>query len=101
MKLALSFISGIIVCGLLFFGVQSAIPIRAQTENETDNLSALSTNLSQSLVELLPDIEKIYREAVTTPLQEAEKKIYDEDLAQFYQTLLERSALDEPVGGPN
>ena len=96
MKMTLSFISGIIVCGLLFFGVQSALPILAQTEPESDNLSALSENLTQSLINLLPDIEKIYRDAITTPIQEAEKKIYDDEIADFYQTLIERSSLDKP-----
>ncbi|MFC2066909.1 hypothetical protein ACFLUO_07705 [Chloroflexota bacterium] len=96
MKMTLSFISGIIVCGLLFFGVQSALPILAQTDDESDNLSALSANLSQSLINFLPDIEKIYRDAITTPLQEAEKKIYDDDIADFYQALLKRTALDKP-----
>ena len=85
-KTILSFFSGILVCGLLVFGVQSAIPIKAQTENVTsDNFS---------LVELLPDLERIYREALTMPLQEAKKKIYDEDIAQYYDRLLERTGLD-------
>ena len=90
LKLTLSFLSGLAVCGLLLFGVQSAIPTRAQTDDlSSDNFS---------LVELLPDIEKIYREALITPLQKAEEKIYDEDIADFYQTLMERSALDITVG---
>ena len=97
MKASLGFFCGMIVCGLLLFGVQSAIPIRAQTEN----VSGVSENFSQSLVELLPDIEKIYREALTSPLHEAEKKIYDEDIAQFYHTLLERTSLDKPAGESN
>ena len=97
MKMALSFVSGLVVCGLLIFGVKSAIPIRA----ETDNLSGLTDNLSQSMVELLPDIERIYRESLITPFQKAENKIYDEDIAQFYQELLDNSVLYEPEGGAN
>ena len=93
MKMIVGFFSGVIICGLLLLGIQTAIPIRAQT----DNLSETSDNLSQSLTELLPDIEKIYREALTSPLQEAEKKIYDEDIAQFYHSLLERTDLDKPA----
>ena len=95
-KMTLSFISGILVCGLLFFGVQSALPLLAQTEPGSDNLSALSANLSQSLINFLPDIEKIYRDAITTPLRETEKKIYDDDIADFYQALLKKSSLDNP-----
>ena len=64
----------------------SAMPIGA-TDNLSDNLS---------LVELLPDIEKIYREALTLPYQEAAKHIYDEDIAQFYGLLLQRTGLDTP-----
>jgi len=96
-KMALSFVSGLVVCGLLIFGVKSALPIRA----ETDNLSGLSDNLSQSLTELLPDIERIYRESLTAPFIKAEGKIYDEDIAQFYQELLDNSILYEPEGGAN
>ena len=90
MKVALSFFVGVVFCGLLLVGMQTVMPIRAQT----GNLSAASDNLSLSLIDLLPDLEKIYREALITPLQEAKKTIYDDDIAQFYQTLLERSALD-------
>ena len=45
----------------------------------------------------MPDIEKIYREALISPLLEAEDTIYDEDIAQYYHGLLERTALDEPA----
>ncbi len=86
MKTVIIFFSGIIVSGLLLLGVVSAVPIFAQSDNESsDNFS---------LVDLLPDLEKIYREALITPLLEAEKKIYDEDIANFYHKLLERTELD-------
>ena len=98
MKMAISFISGILVCGLLLFvGVKSVVPIRA----ETDNSSGQSENLTQSLINLLPDIEKIYREALTMPFIKAESKIYDKDIAQFYHELLDRSVLSEPGDGAN
>ncbi|MBA7698550.1 hypothetical protein ES703_107228 [subsurface metagenome] len=72
--------------GLVMLLAVSAMPIGA-TDNLSDNLS---------LVELLPDIEKIYREALTLPYQEAAKHIYDEDIAQFYGLLLQRTGLDIP-----
>ena len=97
MKMIFGFFSGLVISGLLFVGMQTAIPIRAQSET----LSAESDNLSQSLVSLLPDIQKIYREALTFPLQEAEKEIYDEDVAQFYHRLLERSGLNISDGEAN
>ena len=93
-KMIIGFFSGLMVSGLLLLGIQSALPIRAQTDDTTANLSEASANLSQGLADLLPDIEKIYREALLSPLREAEKKIYDEDIAQFYHTLLEKTALD-------
>ena len=97
MKIAFSFISGIMVCGLLLFGVKTVLPIRA----ETDNLTEQSENLTQSLIELLPDIERIYRESLTAPFRQAQSKIYDEDIAQYYQELLDGSVLYEPEGGTN
>lgn len=97
MKMAISFISGILVCGLLLFGVKSVLPIRA----ETDNLSEQSENLTQGLLELLPDIERIYQESLTLPFIKAESKIYDEDIAEFYRELLDRTVLYEPEGGTN
>ncbi len=63
----------------------SAFPIRAHSANISDNLS---------LVDLLPDIEKIYREALIRPHQEAAKHIYDEDIAQFYNLLLQKTGMD-------
>jgi hypothetical protein len=96
-KMAFSFIAGLMFCGLLLFGVNTVLPIRAQT----DNLSELSENVTQSLVDLLPDIERIYREALTMPFRKAESKIYDEDIAEFYQELLDNSVLAEPGDGTN
>jgi len=88
-RLFIGFFAGIAAAGLLLFGLQSALPIRAETGTvETDNFS---------LVDLLPDIEKIYEEALTTPLNEAKKSIYDEDIAAYYQLLLERTELDRPA----
>ena len=91
MKITIGFFAGIIISGMLLWGVQTALPIRA----ETDNTTIPSDNFS--LVDLLPDIEMIYREALISPLLEAEDAIYDEDIAQFYHGLLERTVLDEPT----
>ena len=83
MKIIIGFFCGIIASGLLLFGISTALPLQAQSENTTtDNLS---------LVHLLPDIEKIYEEALTFPLNKAKQEIYDEDIAEFYQMLLERT----------
>ena len=69
----------------------SAMPIGAETYDLSDNLS---------LADLLPDIEKIYREALIRPHQEAAKQIYDEEIAQFYALLLHKTGLDIPLDEP-
>ena len=85
------------VCCLLLFGVKTVLPIRA----ETDNLTESSANLSQSLIDLLPDIERIYKESLTAPFREAESKIYDEDIAQFYHELVENTILSDSESPTN
>jgi len=94
-KITFGFFVGIALSMLLLFGIQTALPIRAQT----DNFSLISDNFS--LVDLLPDIEKIYQEALISPLQQAESKIYDEDIAEFYHQLLERTILSDMDSGTN
>ena len=93
MKMLFSFIFGILFCGLLVVGLVVSIPIRAQT----DTVESISDNFS--LVDLLPDFEKIYREALLTPLNEVKSKIYDEDIANFYDKLLQNTDLDKPEDG--
>ncbi len=88
MKTFIGFLSGVIVCGIILLVLISALPIRAQTDG-SDN-----TSDNFSLIELLPDIEKIYREALTSPLHEAKDNIYDDDIARYYDRLLERTELD-------
>jgi len=86
MKMALVFVAGMMVSGLtlLATGWVSA-------QGDSDNFT---------LTQLLPDIERIYREALTTPLHEAKKSIYDEDIAQYYDHLLDECGLNEPVDEP-
>ena len=84
MKMVLGFFIGVITVTTLLFGVQFFTPIFAQTEEETTGLT-----------ELVPDIDKIYREALITPLLEAEKTIWDEDIAEYYHLLLQRCNFTE------
>jgi hypothetical protein len=93
MKMALSFIAGIIVCSLILFGVRLVMPIQADV---SDNLSESSDNTSSGLLKILPDIEKIYRESLTMPFIKAKSKIYDADIADFYQGLMDKTGLDNP-----
>jgi hypothetical protein len=91
-KIAVSFICGVAVCGLILFGVKPVVPAFAEDVDPVDE----SENVTQSLSDLIMNIEKIYREALTTPFIEAEKQIYDEDIAAFYRTLMEKTGLTDP-----
>jgi hypothetical protein len=91
-KAAISFIMGVVVCGLVLFGARTVLPARAVSDNDT----ATSENVSQSLVDLLPDIERIYRESLTMPFKQAESKITDPDIAAYYRNLMEATGLDDP-----
>jgi len=90
-KIAISFICGAIVCSLLLFGAKTVIPTLAETD-----LNDESENVTQSFMDLLPDIEKIYRESLIAPFEKAESKIYDEDIAEFYGELLDSTGLRTP-----
>ena len=96
MRLIVAFISGVVVCGLLVLGAKAVLPTRADTDNTTP-----SDNVTQSLVDLIPDIEKIYRESLIAPFEMAESKIYDEDIAEFYGALLDRTGLRSAVDESN
>ncbi|MDD5126841.1 MAG: hypothetical protein PHR43_01895 [Dehalococcoidales bacterium] len=85
--MAFGFLTGVLVCCLLLFSLQVVAPLFAQEEDsESDNFS---------LVKLLPNFEKIYKDALAMPFQEAEKKIYDDDVARFYHLLMGKTALDK------
>ena len=89
MKVAIGFIAGMIICAFMIMGIMSVLPISAGAAqaDETDG--------SNSLIELVPDVEKIYRESLIRPLVSAESQIYDEDILQFYHGLLEATGLTE------
>ena len=89
MKIVISFISGIVICCAVLFGARTVIPIIASTDGTSDS----SENVTQSLLDLIPDIERIYRESLTKPFIAAESKIYDEDIAEFYGELLDDTGL--------
>lgn len=97
LKMAIIFILVMMACSLVLFGLKTVGTIQAQSSD----LSEPSENLSQGLIDLLPDIEKIYKESLTLPFRKAESKIYDEDIAQFYRELLDRSGLGDSAGVSN
>ena len=89
MKRALVFIPGMLLSTLLLMG--SILGIRAVFAQDTQ-----SDNATTSLIELIPDIKKIYREALTTPLNQVKQVIYDKEIGEFYELLLRKTGLDEP-----
>ncbi len=78
MKMMLGFIVGAIFGALILGGLLS--PMTASADSAAEGM--------------LPDVERIYREALLSPLYEAGQEIEDEQIAKFYQGLLERSGLD-------
>ena len=44
---------------------------------------------------ILPDIRKIYRNALVSPFQKVEQEIQDEEIAQFYRELLQSIGFDK------
>jgi hypothetical protein len=88
MKLMASFLAGVLVTGVTM-GMISAPVLRA-AEPETDEASF-------ALSDLLPDIGRIYREALTSPFKEAEAQIYDDDIAAYYRKLMDNTGLTEMI----
>jgi len=82
--MVLGFFIGAITVSILLFSIQFFTPLRAQSEDE-----------EPSLYDLVPDLEKINREALITPLLEAEKTIWDEDIAEYYHLLLQRCSFTD------
>ena len=89
MRMITGFVSGFLICGLLVLGAMTVLP----TQADEDPSGNATENITNSLVTLLPDIETIYKESLTTPFIKAEEKIYDEDIAEFYSDLLDRTGL--------
>ena len=85
-KVIASFLTGVLVTGVTM-GMMNAPMLRAD-ETATDD-SGLD------LSEFLPDIGRIYREAMLTPFQQAEAQIYDEEIAAYYRRLMENTGLDQ------
>jgi len=95
MKMAISFIAGILVCCLILFGVKMVMPVRADVAGDTGAASDNAT--TNGLLNLLPDMQRIYRESLTMPFIKARSQIYDPDIAEFYQELLDKTVLYDPT----
>ena len=88
LRLIIGFITGMAVCGLLVLVARTILPIQAD-----DTSGNTTENITLTLVDLIPNIELIYEESLTLPFTKAEEKIYDEDIADFYSELLNRTGL--------
>lgn len=51
-------------------------------------------NEQSDLSELLPDLKKINKAAMETPLEEAGKQIQDKELAEFYNRFITKCGVD-------
>ena len=89
MKMMLAFVGGIVIGGLVLGGLLSPA------------LSLAGGSGDLGLTEILPDIKRIYYEAVVTPFQEAEQELEDEEIAEFYHLMLQKCGLDKPYSGSN
>lgn len=86
--LKVSILTGV-VGGLLLLLLITGLPIRATDSDNT------------SLTDLIPDLQKIYREALVTPHQEAAKQIQDPEIARYYNLLLHKVGFDAPLDEQN
>lgn len=84
MKVFISFMCGVVVCGMVIFGTSIIVPALADDPQEPSD---------SGLAALVPDIETIYQQALLMPFEKAAKKIYDPDIAEYYSELLDRTGL--------
>lgn len=89
MKIALSFICGAVICYLVVIGVKPVLPAMADVSGN----STVSDNNSGFLTKLIPDFDKIYRDALAEPFIKAESKIQDPEIADYYHGLMNKTGL--------
>ena len=77
----------------MLVGVRTLLP----TQAETPAYATTTDNTTNIFLNMLPDIEKIYRESLLMPFQQAKAKIYDKDIAEYYQHLLDATGLSAPI----
>ena len=92
MKVAISFICGVVICLMVAIGVKPVLPVTGDeiTQNAT------SSGSSGLLTDLIPDIGKIYRESLTAPFIKVQSEITDPDIAAYYDNLMTRTGLTDP-----
>jgi hypothetical protein len=96
MKMLISFICGAAICLLMLYCIKPVLPAFAQDDPSADESENVTQNVTQSLTSLIPDIQKIYRQALTAPFIQVESEIKDKDIAAFYHSLMEKTGLTDP-----
>lgn len=81
MKMIIGFVIGVILSAV-FLGMTGY----SQAQSGESELS-----------DLLPDIGKIYREALYSPFEQVESEIQDEDIYNYYHHLVQNCGLNRPV----
>lgn len=89
MKILLGFFMGMTVGLLLVFAMNNIAPAVSAEDG------AVTSSDGIDLSDLLPDVDKIYREALGSPYRQVESEITDPDIAGYYRTLMERTGLDQ------
>jgi hypothetical protein len=85
MKIVGGFFLGIFVCLLVVAAVGYFTSSARAADAPADDLG---------LSGLLPDVGKIYREALGGPYRQVETEITDPDIARYYHSLMEKTGLD-------
>ena len=88
MKMVIGVLIGL-VAGIL----ATVVIVNGTFTAEADD--AITTENSEDLSALLPDIGKIYRQSLGSPFREVEDEIYDEDIANYYHKLMQDTGLDQ------
>jgi hypothetical protein len=94
MKVALSFICGAVICYMVVIGVKPVLPAMADETGSGD----VSENNTSFLSELMPDFDKIYKDALAEPFIKAESKIQDPEIADYYHGLMGKTGLTTTGG---
>jgi hypothetical protein len=81
---------------MIIFGIKPVIPAFAEDAPPAEE----SENITQTLSSAIANFEKIYRDALTMPFIQAESKIYDADIADYYHALMEKTGLTDPDSLP-
>lgn len=88
MKILLGFFIGMTVCLLLVVTMfHGNFMVSADSKTSSPN----NTDISG----ILPDVGKIYQEALFGPYRQVESEITDPDIARYFRSYMERTGLDQ------